>query len=186
MHEGWNIWAMLFLSDDDAYRVREFFTKDVGVKPGRIIANPHLTVYHSRRPMPGLRSTKERASLILAAADTRFMVMYPGGENPRDELDPGKLPVGIRIRRKCETQSTLFNYRERCLRFETRRVLGSRPSSDHRTNAFGARSFQPHVTLLKAWSGIDRDLTKVGELFRSRFDKFTFDRFVIEIRPPKS
>jgi hypothetical protein len=38
------------------------------------------------------------------------------------------------------------------------------------------------MTLLQAGSGVDRDLTKIGELFRTEFGCFHFDRFEIKIR----
>jgi len=59
-------------------------------------------------------------------------------------------------------------------------VLGSRKPSTSRTNAFGARAFQPHMSILKSGSGIDRDLTLLGERFRRSIDCPTFDTFVIE------
>lgn len=65
-----------------------------------------------------------------------------------------------------------------CMRPE---VLGSRRPSTHKANAFGARHFQPHVALLRPGSGIDRDLTKLGTVFRQKMQSLTFDRFCIEI-----
>ena len=75
----------------------------------------------------------------------------------------------------------IMAFRQRLLVYETQAVLGNRRPSTHRTNAFGARHFQPHMALLKPGSGIDRDLTKLGKLFRDHVRDLTFDRFVIEV-----
>ena len=107
--------------------------------------------------------------------DTRFIVMAPGGENPRPELEPAKRKVGIRIQRKNIARPAILRLRERLLIHETPEVLGTRRRSTHSFNAFGARHFQPHMALLRPGSGIDRDLTKLGVLFRNEIKSLTFD-----------
>jgi hypothetical protein len=109
------------------------------------------------------------------------MVLAPGGENPRPELDPGYLKVGIRIHRSSIARGAILEFRRRLLRYETQRVLGNREPSCDRTSAFGARSFQPHMALLHAGSGIDRDLAPLGASFRCALGHLTFDRFIVEI-----
>jgi hypothetical protein len=180
------VWAQFLLARSDQARIRAFFVDVCGVRPDRVVQNMHLTVYHARRPLPGIVRTTEPVTFVLPAEVTRFMVMAPGGENPRPNLEPAFRKVGIRIRRNTEAMATILAYRRRLLAAETAEVLGARRPSDHRRNAFGARHFQAHMTLLKAGSGIDRDLTKVGELFRSTFDLFKFDRFAVDVVPPGS
>jgi hypothetical protein len=175
------VWAKLILSADDAARIRDFFIVEFGTKPGRIVEKMHMTVYHSRRPMPGVIRLSEPASVRLPAAETRFMVMTPGGENPRAELDPGVLTVGIRVHRQCSAMPAVLEYRERLLSHESSRVLGSRAPSTRKSSAFGARSFQPHMSLLRPGSHMSRDLTLVGQQFRSTFGSLVFDRFEVEV-----
>ena len=55
-----------------------------------------------------------------------------------------------------------------------------RPSTRKR-NAFGARHFQPHMTILRAGSGIDRNLKRIGDPFREALGDLLFDRFVIDV-----
>jgi hypothetical protein len=176
------VWAMLRLAKRDAERIRGFFINVVGIRDECITRGIHLTVYHSRRNMPGIEAVSEAAKIALYAEDTRFMVLAPGGENPRPELDPARRKVGVRVKRGTTTRLEIEAYRDRLIQYESREVLGLRKASTHRTNAFGARHFQPHMTLLQAGSGIDRNLTKIGELFRSQFGCFHFDRFEIKIR----
>lgn len=176
------VWAQLFLSEADQLRVHDFFVSEFGIKPRYIVRNMHITVYHARRPMPGVLSVSEPADVVLAAAETRFMVMAPGGENPRPEWDPARRKVGLRVHKQSAALPSILAFRERLLRHETSRVLGHRPRSTRRSNAFGARDYQPHMAVLRAGSGIGRDLTQLGIPFRRKLGILRFDRFEIEVR----
>jgi hypothetical protein len=175
------VWAQLFLCEKDTMRLREFLIDRFGVRSRHIVGRMHITVYHARRLMTGLQPTVESARIVVPASETRFMVMAPGGENPRPNLIPGQRKVGIRVQRKSVAMSLILGLRERLLLHETRAVLGVRRPSTHRTNAFGARSFQPHMTLLRAGSGVQPDLTTLGTPFREHVGDLTFDRFEIEV-----
>ena len=48
--------------------------------------NLHLTVYHGRRPLPGLTPDGWDNHIVADSLETRFMVLAPSGENPRPEL----------------------------------------------------------------------------------------------------
>jgi hypothetical protein len=141
----------------------------------------HMTVYYARRAMPGVTPTTEPALVALRVADTRFMVMAPGGENPRPELEPGQRKVGIRIQKQSDAMPTILAYRGRLLQCETMDVLGWRAPSTTKKNAFGARHFQPHIAMLRAGSNIDRDLAPLGRLFREEIGILTFDSFVVDV-----
>jgi hypothetical protein len=175
------VWAQLFLCEEDRVRVHDFFVSEFGVKPRHIVRKMHITVYHARRPMPGVLSISEPAKVVLAAAETRFMVMAPGGENPRPELDPARRKLGIRVHKQSAAIAAIMAFRERLLRHETWRVLGWRPPSTHRSNAFGARHYQPHMAVLWAGSGIARDLRQLGVPFREKLGDLRFDRFEVEV-----
>jgi len=175
------VWAQLLLEPYDEQRVREFLSRECRVATRSIVRRMHLTVYHCRRAMPALQSFDEPANVIVPAVETRFMVMAPGGENPRPELDPARKKVGVRVRRNTPAMSAILSYRERLLAHETASVLGARRPSDHRRNAFGARHFQAHLSLLRAGSGIDRDLKAMGEKFRDAIGSLTFDRFQVDL-----
>lgn len=140
-----------------------------------------MTLYHCRRPMPGLAARSEGVRVVVPATDTRFMVMGPGGENARPDLNPSEMTVGIRIHRQSDALLPIWVLRGRLFQYEDHHVLGSRNPSTMRTSAFGARSFQPHMSLLKPGSGICRDLTVVGERFRARMGSLSFDAFVVDI-----
>ncbi len=175
------VWAKLLLSAEDRRRIRDFFVSECGIRKGYVVRHMHLTVYHARRPLPGLVGVREPASVILSAAETRFMPMTPRGENPRPEIEPARYPIGIRIHRQSTAMPAVQLYRSRLLKYETPAVLGGRKPSTHKRSAFGARAFQPHVSLLYAESGIDPDLKPIGHRFREVIGNLTFDTFRIEI-----
>lgn len=178
------VWAQLFLCAEDRVRVHDFFVSEFGIKARCIVRNMHITVYHARRPMPGVVPISEPTELILSAAETRFMVLAPGGENPHPDLDPARRKVGIRVHRQSAALPFILALRERLLQHETWRVLGRRPPSTHRSNAFGARHYQPHMAVLRAGSGIGRDLKQLGVPFRQRLGDLRFDRFEVEVVGP--
>jgi len=175
------VWAQVFLCEEDRNRIRNFFAIKHGIATRFIVKNMHITVYHARRPIPGLADTEQTIHLALPVAETRFMVMAPGGENPRHDLEPAGRKVGIRVQKKSAAYESIQGLRARLLPFETDIVLGKRRPSTRVRNAFGARHFQPHMTLLRAGSGIDRNLRTVGTDFRETFDSFRFERFSVEI-----
>ena len=96
------VWAKLLLSAEDRRRIRDFFVSECGIRKGYVVRHMHLTVYHARRPLPGLVGVREPASVILSAAETKFMPMTPGGENPRPEIEPAHYPIGIRTHPQTE------------------------------------------------------------------------------------
>jgi len=68
------------------------------------------------------------------------------------------------------------------VKFETKKVLGNRSPSNKSRNAFGSRHFQPHISLLKAGSMIQTNLTPIGEKMRSTLKEIEFDKFIIKVK----
>jgi len=180
MTTRFEVWAQLILASEDSERVRSFLMDEAGIKPKFLLKRLHLTIYHARRPMRSLLDCEETVNIIVPASDTRFMVMAPGGENPRPNIDPAYRKVGIRIQRQSVAMAEIQALRQRLIEYETPVVLGNRPRSTARTSAFGARSFQAHLGLIRAGSGVNRDLTLLGAPFRARVGNLRFDRFLIE------
>jgi hypothetical protein len=110
------------------------------------------------------------------------MVLAPGGENPRPELDPSHRKVGVRVHRQSDARRVILEFRARLLQHESTRVLGARAPSTGKRNAFGARYFQPRMAILRAGSGIDRDLKLIGIPFRKALGDLTFDKFAVFIQ----
>lgn len=180
MKIDFEVWAQLFLADDDAERVRNFFIRDVGVKQKYVLKRLHMTLYHARRQLRGLHTGVEAVSVVVPASDTRFMVMAPGGENPRPNIDPATRKVGVRVQWQSTAMPQIQALRQRFIALESPRVLGNRARSTARTSAFGARSFQAHMALLRAGSGVPNDLTQIGAPFRENLGNLRFDRFLVE------
>lgn len=175
------VWAKITLSESDCDAVRTFFTEVCGIEPRYVIRHMHLTVYHARRLLPGLEAGSEQIRITVPTRDTRFMVMAPGGENRRADLDPTRHKVGVRVHRLSRARTDIQSLRLRLAQLEARYVLGSRAPTSASRNAFGARNFQPHVTLLRPGHGVGPDLNPVGKLFRDSIAELTFDSLVVSV-----
>ncbi len=177
------VYALLWLTRPSEAAVSEVL-RSAGVPAHSIQRGMHLSVYYSRRILPDLPIDPPERKLAIKAntAETRLMVLAPGGENPRPELDPATRSVGIRLTKRNSAIEQILGLRREMCAFETPQVIGThRPSTDW-TSCFGARHYQPHIKLLRPGSGIDRDLTKSGELLRSKLKWIEFGRYEIRTR----
>jgi len=185
LQTNFEIWAQIILCDRDKERIRKFFVDEIGINQKTVIRRMHLSIYYARRPMLGVIPLVRKIHIVLPTAETRFMVMAPGGENPSPDIDPKNHKVGIRIQRKSTVMSTIIELRNGLLKYETESVLGGRSPSNLKRNAFGSRYYQPHIAILRTGSEIDTDLTIIGNLFRYRIEDLTFDKFIIDVVPAK-
>lgn len=112
--------AMLRISARCEEEIKAFFSEYYGGRRNRLQSNLHLTVYHGRGVLPGLRQEKQPVRITANAAETRFMVLGPGGETPRDDLDLQALSIGIRLTRRNSAIPEIKNLREQIYRLETR------------------------------------------------------------------
>ena len=174
--------AMLRVSEATENLIRAFFLETHGVRHNRLSTDLHLTVYHGRRPLPSLSQTCRPTRIIADTDETRFMVLAPGGENPRPELDPRKLSVGVRLTRRNRAIDDIQRLRESVYRFETPEIVGKRKATTVWTNCFGSRHYQPHIQLFRPWHKTDSELSEIGANFRSEIDHIEFDLFQIEFR----
>ncbi len=174
--------AMLRVCKESEDRIRTFFSESYGVKLNRLQSGLHLTVYHGRRPLPGLHEEARPLHIAANIDETRFMVLAPGGENPREEIDPRAHSVGIRLTRRNAAIPAIQELRERIYRLETRIDIGCRKPSTAWTNCFGSRNYQPHIQILRPWHKVDATLTELGLLFRTQIDRIEFDLFQVEER----
>ena len=72
--------------------------------------------------------------------------------------------------------------RKQMLKYETNKVLGNRKPSTNSRNAFGSRHFQPHISIIKAGSMLQNDLTPIGKKMRDKMKDLHFNKFVIRIK----
>ena len=175
----YEIYALLWVSRRSTKIIRDLLSCECKIPVKAIERKLHLTVYHGRRQLPGLTSYNRAVSIVADPLETRFMVLAPGGENPRPELEPSKCSVGIRLTRRNQAVEGIQNLRADVFRFETKDVIGNRKPTSAWKSCFGARNYQPHIKLLRPGSEIDHNLTKLGEIFRSKIDEIEFDRFQV-------
>ncbi|MCY4656440.1 MAG: hypothetical protein OXC80_06445 [Gammaproteobacteria bacterium] len=176
-------YALLWVSRRDEKRLADFFTS-WGVSPAAIQRGMHLTVYYARRILPDLcpGGLSRKVEIKVDVSETRFMVLAPGGENPRPDLDPSRRSLGIRLTKRNKAISQIQELRTEMRRFETPAIVGGPKPSTWWSSSFGARGYQPHIKLLRPGSEVDSDLTKLGEAFREAFTTIDFRKFTIKER----
>ena len=177
-----SVWAMLFVAKESERAIHRFLTQQMGLRPALLHKRLHLSVYHARRALDGLTDSEERVAIEVSAEDLRFMAMAPGGENPKPEIDPTRCHVGVRVKRSSPATQAIHAFRSRFFPLETLDVIGVRKPSSPVRNAFGARHFQPHVTLIRPHNGLNPDLKEIGSAFRAALVGIKFDRFVVKCR----
>ena len=178
------VYALLWLSRRSEARVAEFLQAN-DVRSGAVHRGMLLTVYHARRALPGLRLGRRPVAISADVAETRFMVMAPGGENPRDELDPRRRAVGVRLTKRNSAIEAIVALRRGIYRHETPEILGTRKGSTAWRSAFGARHYQPHVKIVGPHAGMPYDLGVIGDAFRASLRTIEFDNFEVRFMPPR-
>lgn len=175
---GWSqgVFGILRVSAECTERIHQILRDECGLPNKKLIDELHLTVYHARRPLRGLRSSIAEVCIRADVPETRFMVMAPGGENPRPELDPSHRSIGLRLTRRNIAIPQIQALRAEFIEYETSRVLGARRPSTASSNAFGARHYQPHITLLRPRPRVQIDLRQIGQLFREQLQWIDFDQ----------
>jgi hypothetical protein len=176
------VWAQFLLRKSDEREIANFLNGEFGIRHDCIVRDMHITVYHAKAELPGLREVMEPVDLRVPAVETRFMVMVPGGENPLPGMLPANQKIGIRVHRQSAAMPEILRFRERLLKYETREATGCSRRSTTKQNAFGAKMFQPHMTLMLPGNGLSANLTIMGAAFRARFREFVFQRFMVEIK----
>lgn len=176
------VWALLYMSQESERAIRSFLISKLGLAVEFVERRMHITVYHSRRRLDGLVSYSERVQIEVHPEYWRFMVLAPGGENPRPDINAAKRKIGIRVQRKAPAYRQILDLRSRFYSLEAPVVAGRRTASGERRSAFGSRHYQPHIALLHARSGIDPDLWKAGESFRASMPVLRFDQFEVRCR----
>ena len=159
--------------------IQSFFKKEYHCLSEAIFHHMHLTVYHCEAPMPHADLGSFETDIAIPMAETRFMVMAPGGENAKSHLEPNRCKIGIRIKQRGGALYGIQDIRQRFCALETEELLQGRNQSTNTRSAFGAKSFQPHVTMLRQKNGIQRDLKPIGEHFRNTIKELRFDRLVV-------
>lgn len=176
------VYALLWLTRDSESRLTDFLVAS-GLRRSAIQRGMHLTVYHARRPLPGLRLGRRNVEIVADVAETRLMVMAPGGERPRDDLDPQRQSIGLRLTKRNAAIDDIQALRGDVFRLETPEILGSRRPTTAWQSAFGSRRYQPHVTLAGPGSGAPSDLTVIGKALRASVATLSFGSFEVRYRP---
>ena len=149
----YEVHALLWVSRKCEALISELLWRECEIPRNAIQRGMHLTVYHGRRPLVGLVPGSRPVRIVADALETRFMVLAPGGENPRPKLEPSRRSVGIRLTKRNQAISHIQRLRAAIYRLETPAVIGQRTPTSTWINCFGARHYQPHIKLLRPGTG---------------------------------
>lgn len=179
------VYAMLWVSPRSVAQISEFLGSE-GISEDAIDRRMHLTVYYASRLLPDLPLEKQtrRVQIEADVMETRFMVLAPGGENPRPDIDPATKSVGVRLTKRNQAIDEIQSLRSEMCGLETPEVVGNRQPSTAWRSCFGAKRYQPHIVFLRPGSGIDRDLHPLGASFRSHIQKIEFNKYEVITRMP--
>lgn len=179
------VYALLWLTRESELQIADFLLSQ-GIDATSIPRGMHLTVYHARCFLPGLRLGRRRVAIMADVVETRLMVMAPGGERPRADIDPRRQSIGIRLTKRNQAIEEIQALRQQIYCLETPEVLGRRKPTTAWTNAFGARGYQPHIKITGPCSGVSHDLSLIGEALRATLQTIKFDAFEVRYRPVTS
>lgn len=141
------IYVLLFVDHASEQLIQDILMYDHGIEEYAIANRLHLTIYYARRLIPGIERKSVDTNIDVDVSETRFMVLAPGGENPRPDLEPSRRSVGIRLTRRNSSRAAIQSLREPLYRLETPEVIGySRKPTNAHTNASGARHIQPTLS----------------------------------------
>ena len=90
------VFALLWLDSPSASAFRAAL-EEAGLHPESLESGFHLTVYHARRFIPGLRPVRRTVSIECDLVETRTMVLVPGGENLRRGVIPSQHSLAFRL-----------------------------------------------------------------------------------------
>ena len=178
-----SVFALLWLDAPSASALRAAL-EEAGLHSESLESSFHLTVYHARRFIRGLRPVRRTVSIACDLAETRTMVLAPGGENPRPGLVPSRRSLALRLTRRNVAVPEIQALRAGFLRMETPEVLGARARSSRSRNAFGARSYQPHLKVCRPGNGAPLNLRVLGDRLRAQLDVIRFSVYEVQRRPP--
>ena len=181
---GIKVYVVLRVSADSERAILRFWD-DAGVSNYAVQSSLHLTVYYAQCLLPGVELYEEPVSVLAETAETRLMIMAPGGENPSPNRHPARSQVGARLTKRNTAIPAIQGFRSRFFQFETPAILGNRKASSAWGSSFGARNYQPHVTMVRPGNGLGRNLNEIGELFRERVPWIEFDQLEVTVSEPR-
>ena len=177
------VYALLWLDSPSAQALRAAL-EEADLHPPSLLLSFHLTVYHARRSIPGLRPIRRAVSIVCDLAETRTMVLVPGGENPRSGVIPSRHSLALRLTTRNVAIPEIQALRAELTQMETVDVIGTRARSTRSRNAFGARHYQPHLKVCKPRNGAPQNLTEFGKFLRAQLNFVRFGFYEVRTTPP--
>lgn len=125
----YEIYGILWVTRICEARIADLLSYKAGIPTEAVQRGMHLTVYYGRRPLLGLTHQSLPVKIFADASETRFMVLAPGGENPRPNLEPSRRSVGIRLTKRNTAIRQVLELRRSIYQSEPARWPGNRKST---------------------------------------------------------
>ena len=178
---GYKIHAFLRVSQYSEDRIKEFLTDICGVRSSALWNDLHLTVYEGRVRLPGLVEELRKVNIAADPAETRFMLLRPGGVNPQSDIEPRDSPIGIRLTGRNGGVSEIRRLRQEIIEYEREKEFRNHKHSTLKFNAFGPREYIPHIKLMQRDNRISKPLKDIGVLFRDEIEPIHFTHFAVHV-----
>jgi hypothetical protein len=169
------------MSEISRRKLIDFLRGNDLIKNEKILDSFHITIYLAEFKTIYRGNEIRPISLRVPIEETRLMVMAPGGENPRPDIDPMRCAIGARIRRGA-AREYIYDLRREFYHVEDSIYFGRRKKSSNTHNAYGAKIFQPHFTMTESAALIEDNLRDIGEKMRSEIKYVSFDKMYVNAR----
>tara|TARA_B110000858_G_scaffold154176_1_gene175830 strand:+ start:81 stop:632 length:552 start_codon:yes stop_codon:yes gene_type:complete len=177
----YSLYALLWLNRDSEEEISDLLRNRCGIDKEYIQRGMHLTIYHSKKKLIGIEDYKSYRKIKADVKETRFMVFAPGGENPREDINPNNSSVGIRLTRRNIAIPEIIKLRRSIYKNEDEIMLkGRRNQTSDWKNSFGSSHFQAHIKMIRPGSNINKDLTLLGKILREELKYIYFNKFEIK------
>lgn len=107
------------MEEESEIELQDFLVNVANVPKSRVKSGLHLTLYEARRQLIGLKPFERAVSVNVEPSDWRFMVIAPGGENPRPDIIAESRPIGLRILKSAQAFEDIQDLRSEFYIYET-------------------------------------------------------------------
>ena len=114
--------------------------------------------------------------------ETRFMVMSPGGDNPRNKKSVHRSKIGIRFTKRSPLFNELDAIRQHLSFLDNQALPLTSSNTGRNDNAYGVKRFIPHITLINRNNNLPNNLHGLGAKFREDIREITFSDIKIEVK----
>ena len=167
------------------------FLKKWGVSEKCLFQSHHLTIYEipllkfsefSLNESKILQIHEVQMNRTYLSDETRFMVMSPGGDNPKNKKSVHRSKIGIRFTKRSALFNELDAIRKHLSFLDNQAIPLTSSKTGRNDNAYGIKRFIPHITLINRNNNLLNNLYDLGAAFREHLPEITFSDIKMEVK----